>query len=309
MAYYRLSEVVKMRRKALGVKRGEYDAAGPTGMTVYRMEEGKHKASERTYRQLTRSMGIEESTYQGLLKTNSLSNLQITYEVSRAMLMGDEKKAKMLVNDLKEQLDESDLRNRQYIEKYEIRLRYQSGEITEEEYEKELKKLLTCRFPKDSKVDVAEWPLHAEECDIVFLINNILWKQRKNAEQEQMAEKLKKALRQEYMDIENRVFYQMLSNLWRADACGNMGRHREAIQLDEENIRLCEEKAEFRYLADIYYDIFWNYWMLKKQEALSAVEEKRCKECLLRAYYLDKADGSFHKLYERRMKECYPEEL
>ena len=123
MAYYNLSKVVKMRRKALGVKREEFDAEGPTGMTVYRIEEGKHKTSERTYRSLTRSMGIEESTYQGILKTKKLSELQMTYEIVAAELDNDEESAEKLVKQLKEKLDVSDVRNNQYIRYFEGRIR------------------------------------------------------------------------------------------------------------------------------------------------------------------------------------------
>ena len=309
MAYYRLSTVVKMRRKALGVKRGEYDAAGPTGMTVYRMEEGKHKASERTYRQLTRSMGIEESTYQGLLKTSNLSDLQMTYDINRSMLLKDEKRAKEILTCLKEQLDETDVRNRQYIEKNEIRLKYESGGFAEGEYEKKLWELLNYRFPKGYEVDWTEWPLHWEECEIVLMLLQFLREEGKHEEQREVAERFLAVIRQEYMNRENETMYLIYGITWLADMLGNIGRHREAIQLEEENILLSEEEEDFRYLADIYYDIFWNYWMLKKKETLSALEEARCKECLLKAYYVDKAWGSLHPRYAQRMKECYPEEL
>lgn len=309
MAYYNLSKVVKMRRKALGVKREEFDAEGPTGMTVYRIEEGKHKTSERTYRSLTRSMGIEESTYQGILKTKKLSELQMTYEIVAAELDNDEESAEKLVKQLKEKLDVSDVRNNQYIRYFEGRIRYNKGKITAEEYEKELEKLLEFRITKGYKVNKADWPLHAKECQMMFTLHNVVRKEKKYERQKEIAEELKAVLAHEYMNDENRKLYQIAGSIWMADMLGNTGRHREAIRVDEENLKQCEEEEEFRYMADVYYDIFWNYLMLKQQETLSAEEAERCRQCLLKAYYIDQMRGGRHPQYGRRLQECYPEEL
>lgn len=309
MAYYNLSKVVKMRRKALGVKREEFDAEGPTGMTVYRIEEGKHKTSERTYRSLTRSMGIEESTYQGILKTKKLNELQETYEIAYLLWSKNDKDAEQRIESLKEKLDEKDMRNYQYLRYMEERIRYGKGEITAEEYEKILEELLQLRVTKGYSVDMSSWPLHIKECQMIFALNNVVRKEKKYTRQKEIAEELKAVLAHEYMNDENRKLYQIASSIWLADMLGNTGRHREAIRVDEENLKQCEEEEEFRYLADVYYDIFWNYFMLKQQETLSAEEEERCRQCLLRAYYIDQAHGGLHPRYGQRLQEHYPEEL
>ena len=111
------------------------------------------------------------------------------------------------------------------------------------------------------------------------------------------------------MNDEDRYLYQIIGAIWWSDVLGNTEMYREAILRDEETLRMCEERQEFRYIADVYYDIFWNYWMLKKKETLSTEEEDRCRQCLLRAYYIDQAHGGLHPRYGWRLKECYPEEL
>ena len=174
MAYYRLSKVVKMRRLALGVKREEFDADGPTGMTVYRMEEGKHKTSERTYRSLTRSMGIEESTYQGILKTKKLDELQMTYEIVCALLNKNHEEAEQIIERLEDGLDTKDMRNQQYLRHMKEMIRYEKAEIAPEEYEQVLHELLQYRVPKGYKVDMTQWPLHVREFQIMHALNNVL---------------------------------------------------------------------------------------------------------------------------------------
>lgn len=88
-----------------------------------------------------------------------------------------------------------------------------------------------------------------------------------------------------------------------------MGEHRVAIEVDKENLHLCGDYREFRALYFIYYDIYWNYYKLGKQKTLSIEEEAECKQCLLKAYYFSEAQGIHKELYEKCIKEQYPEEL
>lgn len=309
MAYYRLSKVVKMRRLALGVKREEFDADGPTGMTVYRMEEGKHKTSERTYRSLTRSMGIEESTYQGILKTKRLDELQMTYEIVCALLNKNHEEAEHIIKQLEDGLDTKDMRNQQYLRHMKEMIRYEKAEIAPEEYEKVLLELLRYRVPKGYKVDMAQWPLHVREFQIMHALNNVLKRKKQYEEQRELMHILKEILVCEYMNSEDRKLYQIITSLCLADALGNMEKHREAIAVDEKNLMLCEGEEEWRYLADVYYDMFWNYWMIKEKETLSELEEEKCRQCLLNAYYVDKVHGELHPRFGQRLRECYPGEL
>ena len=83
MAYYRASQVIKMRRNALGHSREEYLAEGPSDRTIFRMENGQVHIKETTYRRLSRAMDEEESTRQGILQTEDMSVLWLTNKITR----------------------------------------------------------------------------------------------------------------------------------------------------------------------------------------------------------------------------------
>ena len=52
--------------------------------------------------------------------------------------------------------------------------------------------------------------------------------------------------------------------------------------------------------------------MAMDEETLRQCEDRevvRCKECLVKAYYISKAWYQPKELYERRLRVCYPEEI
>lgn len=111
MAYYRLSQVIKMRRKALGHSRYEYDVVGPSAMSVYRMEEKGIRTSEKTYRKLTRAMGEEESTRRGVLKTKDVRVLWLKNEIEDGLLRKQYRRVESLIAELVNSVDNAVIRN------------------------------------------------------------------------------------------------------------------------------------------------------------------------------------------------------
>lgn len=309
MAYYRLSQVLKMRREAMEHSRFEYDVEGPSFMTVFRLESGNVRVKENTYRSLSRAMGEEESTRRGILKTKDIQVLWLMNEISNSFFEKDFEKVENLIGQLEAKLDCSVKRNQQYLDYVKAKLMYNQRVITAEDYEEVMKAGLTYGKVNFDKMIEKVWPFHERELQMLLGIVRMARLKEDYEFQRKLSEGLKAALEQEYMEAEYDAAYVSWMRWSISDVLGNMGQHREAIVMDEETCRFCEDRAEFRYLAEIYYSIFWNYHMLKKKETLTEQEEARCKECLLKAYYINKAWYPRKELYEKRVKECYPEEL
>ena len=309
MGYYQVSKIIKMRRMALESKWEDFDVEGPAGMTVYRLEKDAHMGTERTYRRLTRSMGVEESLGQGILKTPRMEALVGMNEMMRSI---DEKQyevAEQWLEKIKTQIDMEAPRNKQYITAKQAELQYYQKKITDAEYEERLKEALAYTIPTFAKKGIDGWPLHDAELELVVSWNNCLKSQKKNEEQLQLADKVREILEQRYLNPELRNRYYVIASLALADAMGSLGRHREAIAVNKETIKLCQEKMEIRNIDHAYYDIFWNYLKLSEKETLTAAEEAERRQCLLMAYYISRAKGKTSPLYERRVKEEYPEEF
>lgn len=309
MAYYKVSQVIKMRREAMEHDRFAYDVDGPSAMTVFRLEKGEVRIKEKTYRSLSRAMGEEESTRQAVLRTKKLRVLHMVNDISHAFLTEDYEMAETLIAQLEEQLDGTVKRNRQYVEYVKAKLQYRRGNTDAATFETVLKNTISYGTLTFDDMIGKAWPFHEMECGRLHQLIEVVRDKKEYELQKYLLEQFLADLESGYMETEYSIAYTAAAQ-WRiSDVLGNLGYHREAIELGEENRRMCEAHAEFRYLAEIYYDIFWNYKMLKKKETLTEQEEARCKECLLKAYFINKAWYRPKKLYETRMKECYPEEL
>lgn len=312
MAYYHLGKVIRMRRTALNYRREDFDADGPSGMTLYRVEQGKTNATEQTYRSLTRCMGMEESTKQGVLKTDNMDVLYSVNDISRVFCEKDADKAEQLLAQIEEMVDLSVPRNRQYVEGIKAKFQYRQKQISAEEYEKVIKKALSYTIPDFGEPDgisITEWPFHEKELKLVFALNNALKAQKRYEEQKELLEKIKEVLSTDYMNKEYKDEFNIGVLVCLADTLGSMEQHEEAIKLDREIISLCKKYHEFRHISNAYFDIHWNYWELKKQKTLSAQEDDECRQCLIQAYYMSKIQNIEVNFYEKRLKERYPEEL
>ena len=309
MAYYELGKVIRMRRNAIGCGRESFDADGPAGMTIYRIEKGKSNGTESTYRKLTKSMGVEESTRQGILKTNHMDILHLVNDIAKVLREKNDEKAEQMLLDIEKSIDTDIPRNKQYIEWTKAKLDYRNNRITTEKYEEIIRRTLEYTIPGAEKTIFAEWPFHEQEWQILVTLSNSLRAQKRYQEQKLLLEEMRTVLDTGYMNTEWSLQYRIIILLCTADLLGNEGFHREAIHKDREVISLCEEHREFTYITNAYYDIHWNFWELKKQETLSAQEESESKQCLLKAYYVSEAYGLGKELYRIRLQERYPNEL
>lgn len=309
MAYYRLSQVLKMRREAMEQSRFDYDVEGPSFMTVFRLEKGEVRVKENTYRSLSRAMGEEESTRQGLLRTKDIRVLWLVNEIGNAFLHKDYERVEELIEQLEENLDCSAKRNQQYLDFTKAKLCHCKGLINEAEYEVLAKDTITYGKMNFEGMITKVWPFHEKEWQVLLEVVESARSRQEYEQQKYFLEQMLVDLESGYIETEYSVAYTIYVR-WRiSDVLGNRGYYREAIAMDEETLRLCEDRNERRYRAELHYSIFWCYYMLKKKETLTEQEEARCKECLLKAYYINKAWYRSKQLYEKRVKECYPEEL
>lgn len=309
MAYYRLSQVVKMRREALGLKRNDFDTEGPSFMTVYRMEKGKVRAYEKTFRKLTRVMGEEESTRRGILRTKDVRVLQLTNEITDSFLHKDYERTEILIKDLKERLDYNVKRNQQYFDFITAKLEYKKGNIGNVEFLYIIKEALSYGTTECDKLLERKWPFFEREWSRLSGMVETIRREKDYKYQQILLNQMLEIVSTAYMEQEYKVAYIVYIKYRIGDVLGNLKLHREAIEIDEATISLCEDRKEWHNLAEVYYDIFWNYQEIKKKETLTEQEEMRCKECLIKAYYLNKAMYPKNTLLELKIQKFYPEEL
>lgn len=309
MAYYRTGKVIKMRRNALGHSREEYGAEGPSYQTIYRLENGKVHIKERTYRQLSRAMGEEESTKQGILQTADMSVLWLTNEISKCLFTTDYERAEELIHQMEKKLDTSVEKNRRYLEYIKAYSKYYKGELDGNEYKNAIETSLWHENKGFDELIKSKWPFSERECNRILSMVEVMRRKKEYEKQKELLDRLIELLNAKYMDMEYNSVYLIAARYRMGDVLGNTGLHREAIALDEETIVMCEKQQDWRFLPELNYDIYWNYMVLKEKETLTKQEETHSKECLLKAYYLGKIMTPDNTLYERRILEHYQSEL
>ena len=309
MAYYRASKVIKMRRNALGHSREEYAAEGPSYQSIYRIEHGKVRVKESTYRRLSKAMDEEESTRQGILQTEDISVLWLTNEITRSFYLKEYGRIEELILQLEEKLDTSIEVNRRYLECIKAELQYSKGNLDSKSYSKEIEDSLSHGSKGMAELLSRKWPFKERECNRILSLVEVARKEKDYDRQKKLLEQLLEILETGYMESGYNDVYKILARCRMGDVLGNLGFHREAITWDEEAIGMCEERQEWRFFPELNYDIFWNYMMLSQKETLTQQEENYRKECLLKAFYLNKAEHFANMLYEERVLEFYPEEI
>lgn len=309
MAYYRASQVIKMRRNALGHSREEYSAEGPSDRTIFRMENGKVHIKETTYRRLSRAMDEEESTRKGILQTGDISALWLTNKITGCFYVGEYERAEELIAELEEKLDDSAEVNRRYLAYIKTELDFFRGNLDNQAYKKAVEESLLHGSRSLNELLNQKWPFEERECNRIISLSELFRKEQDYNQQKELLEQLLKILENRYMESGYTDIYIILARYRLGDVLGNLEFYREAIALDEETIAMCEERLERIFLPKLYYDIFWNFMMLSKKETLTQPEEAYRKECLLKAYYSGLVIYPNNTLYERRLKEHYPDEL
>ncbi len=309
MAYYRASQVIKMRRNALGHSREEYSAEGPSDRTIFRMENGKVHIKETTYRRLSRAMDAEESTRQGILQTEDMSVLWLTNKITRSFYVKEYEKAEESIAQLEEKLDDSVEVNRRYLDSIKAELQFYKGSLDSKSYSNEIEDSLTHGDKNFDELIKNKWPFEERECNRIISLVETVRREKDYNRQKKILEYLLVLLETGYMESGYNDVYIIIARYRMGDVLGNLGFHREAIALDEETIAMCEEWQEQRFLPELNYDIFWNYMKLSEKETLTQEEEVYRKECLLKAYYFGKTKITEGELYKRRVQEFYPNEL
>lgn len=309
MAYYRASQVIKMRRNALGHSREEYLAEGPSDRTIFRMENGKVHIKETTYRRLSRAMDEEESTRQGILQTEDMSVLWLTNKITRCLYVKEYEKAEKLIAQLEEKLDSTVEVNRRYLNSIKAELQFYKGSLDSKSYGNEIEDSLSHGDKKFDELIKDKWPFGERECNRILKLVEVVRKEKNYNRQKELLEQLLDVLDTGYMGMEYRAAYMITARYRMGDVLGNLGFHRDAIALDEETIAMCKEQQDRRFLPELNYDIFWNYMMLSEKETLTQQEEAYRKECLLKAYCLNKAEYSAKNRYKERVLEFYPDEI
>ena len=315
MAVYRIGDMIRMKREALGITREklcELSEEICSPQTLYRMEYGKVKVKQEVYRKLMECMGeLPERNYASVIVSN-YQDLHLKKEIGMHMFRGEYEKAEEKLEQLEKSMDTGYVRNKQYVGRMKIELKNDLDENHSPEKKlNDLWDLLRLTIPNLNQIDMEKWPHNREEyiiiCEILGTYTILKWRKKEEELLLKLIENNDKRYREEDYYIARETNY--LDRLSQLMSITNQ--HERAITYCKDGI---EKGKRQRLLGSIYnflYDMVWNREQMIKKEKLPKKERESCKRLLVQAYYISVAcKNDYHSERIKRLcNKLYPEEL
>lgn len=203
MAVYRIGDILRMKRKAVGITREklcELSEEVCSPQTLYRMECGKVKVKQNVYRKLMECMGeLPERNYASVLVSNYKA-LNLKTEIYVHLVFDEYEQAEKKLEELEHFLVDDYVRNKQYLLEMKSKLDYYKGQISSEEHLKNLWKALQYTIPSIDKIELENWPYNNEEFDILFAIANSYSQMKQRKQEEKVLLQLKESTEKKYIE-------------------------------------------------------------------------------------------------------------
>ena len=318
MAVYRIGDVLRMKREALGITREklcELSEEVCSPQTLYRMECGKVKVKQDVYRKLMECMGeLSERNYASVLVSNYKA-LNLKIEIQIHLVYKEYEQAEKKLEELEHFLDGDYVRNKQYLLEIKSKLAYYKGQISSEEHLNNLWKALQYTIPSLDKIELEQWPYNNEEFDIIFGIVNSYGRLKQREQEEKVLLQLKESIEKKYMEEDYYVSWHAhcLDNLSQLMSIQN--NHERSMEYCVEGVKELKEQRILGIVYNLLYDLAWNKENLIQKDIVAKKERESCKRLLVQAYYLSQAQNMEHNTKsgaERIKRLCeyyYPGEI
>ena len=304
MAVYRIGDMLRMKREALGITREKLcelseEACSP--QTLYRMECGKVKVKQELYRKLMECMGeLPERNYASVL-VSKYQALNLKYEIQMHLVHRDYEQAEKKLKELSQFIDNSYVRNQQFLLKTKSEIDYQNHKISVEEHLKNLWTALRCTIPSIDKIEVEQWPYNCEEFDIIIAIANIYSQMKQREKEEKLLLQLKENTEKRYMDENFYVWRHIHCFVELSQLMCMKQQHEVSMTYCNEGVKESKEQRILGKVYDLLYDLAWNGEKMIQKGIVEKKERESCKRLLVQAYYLSISQGMEHSA--ERIKE------
>ena len=334
MAIYRLSEMVRMRREALGMTQDELieipDGVGTQDNvicstdTLRRIEKGRiTRVKNEVFKKIMMRFGVlPERIYSSIFVMDSKA-LNLKAEIHVHICRNEFKQAEKKLERLETMMMPDNPRNQQYLMGQRATLAYKQGELAAEKYLEILLDALRLTVPMLDEIDIAKWPFNENEIDILSNVGNAYSNIDKMDIKLGFLLKLKENVERKYMDVAHYVVWHMRALSGLSQMMCIIKKYGESLKYCKIGLEECKKWNILGGMSDFLYDVAWSRERLIEEDALMidksvngqelSVKKERafCKEQLVQAYFLSLAQGYLHgaerarKLYEK----FYPSEI
>lgn len=261
------NEVIRLRRKMLGITQEQFSTGVCTSKTVGRIE--NREISPQMYD--LRGLFENSSMYPEFVISRVISSdweaIKLWGEVIRYNNDRNVKKWGNSLAKLENRLDMNILQNKQLVMRERILMEEWTQEITRQEAVERLIEVAKMTIPVDRLLTLNEWFLTREEITCIYNIAIRIGLHEENKYLEILKAYCKKEIGEERISIRLGVHELLLTGM--ANYLGNLGEYEESNAMANRAIRLTLENRRMHSLAGNLYNNCWNKYNIDGELALA----------------------------------------
>ena len=299
---YRIGDVVRRRRRMLGMSVQELCQGICSEKTLRRLENNKMKTQRAIWRELFCRLGLSPECKRESVVTERHEVINMYRSAKDALNNRETEKVHRLLQQMKEALDEEIPANRQELKHMECLCRLHKQEISAEECIVELKKALQYTVPLESIKRVKDGADIYLTCGELGCLYNIAMKSKDEAEElnmELLESIARRCMPEDSIHTYINVYELIMNGV--ASRLGDAGDYEKSTEISERVMRECLSARRMGMLASSLYNRLWNKMEeVKKgtsaEPGISAAQElqkciqlaRLCKRTFFEKFYYDK---------------------
>lgn len=290
---YRIGDVVRKRRRMLGMSAQELCEGICSEKTLRRLENNKVKTQRAIWGELFSRLGLPPEYHRHSIITDRHDVINIYRSATDAMNDYDTEKCHQLLQRLKELVDADIPANRQELERMECIYRFRKGEIALDECAIGLKKALRCTVPLESIMKAKDGPnIYLTHAELGCLYNIIMKSQEPECNMDLLYSVTRQCIPENSINIS---MHELIMN-GMASRLGDVGEYEKSTEISENLMKECLSMMRMGMLHHCLYNRIWNR-MEAAKKGISVVPGISVAQELQKCIQLAKLCK--HKSYEK----------
>lgn len=301
---YLVDEVIRQCRIEKGISQEELSEGICTPETLSRIESGRRAPNARNFYALMEKLETEQDYFRPGLDTSDFLLLEKQKEMERAVSLRNWEEAERLLNELKQELDENNLRNHEILTAVENCILFNTRRLSADQFISACEEMLGCEEKWWTTEQIRLKFLSGKEMKLLNYIALVYDSQGKKEEAIYIWENILQKLYESKVTLTDRYRVSMtaIGNL--SSAYGEVGRLNDCLKMCKEGIELCLDSGRGVRLAT---------FLVNMAEAMGVNEEKKkaCRCYVRQAYYISDLFSvkASNKYVERFYKKNYEENI
>jgi hypothetical protein len=263
---YCISDVVRKRRKMLGIRSGELCEGICDIKTLQRLEQGEKKTQRAILQDLLPRLNLSVTNCRTEIQTKDHKARRLMRKIRRAINDYNVENMQALMKEISGRISEENVINHQVLERYRLIMKRFDADMTGEKYKDEILRILNITLPTAAALSDKPKYMTNEE---LMCVQNLI---KAGYEDHQLEERCVAVLREFYREIESENlvggYISMYEAVMRviASYLGDGGKYEESDQICYRLIRealLCKESG---IIHSSIYCVLWNRKEKSKKE-------------------------------------------